>query len=553
MAGFTFNRTRVIDAVGGFFDDLLEPISPSLANRRRSARGVRQIQQARHELVMRAYETGRDKLREKSWIRSELSPDSALEEDLADLRRSSNELYRTMGFATGAIEGRVNNVVGVGIRPQSRIAANAAAGVTAERAKQLNTEIEALFEQLSPIVGTGGRQSLWQMQRLVERCWLRDGEAFVIFSDVGRTDKPIPLQMDVIDAERVETPNNGGRVRMPDGTEIKYVYDPVHHRLGINKSDSGEILGYWVRDVHPGDTKQVDLNFTYYPAERVCHIYEQLWPDQSRGLPWFFSIISLTKDFKDFREAVLVTAQVAACTASIISTSNPELFRKNSINADGLLEMKPGQHVIIGETDSVTPFNPAQPMTSMEMFDHETLVQISAALCEPYGWMTGNRKGQSFSAGRLEEVAGQIPVDVQQKTLSDCWLRKFWIHMLREAVIVGAVAITAREFSRFAHVFLRHVWLGPGRPFLDGKELKALLEAVDKNAITLGAIHARMGEDSETVFRTRGQENAWQLQYGCVPPDQNSKYVEGSGSNRNDGTDTDDEPTNADDEELAAV
>lgn len=552
-----FQRTRFLDSVGNFFDSVIEPFAPTLANRRRAARGTRQIQQhildARKQLVMRAFETGREKLREKKWISTTLSPDSALEEDLATLRRNSNELYRTMGFATGAVEGRVNNVVGTGIRPQSRIIANKPAGISKERARQLNTEIEALFDQLTPMVGTGGKQSLWQLQRLVERCWLRDGEAFIVFSDVGRTDKPIPLQMDVIDSERVETPATGGKVRMPDGSEIKFVLDSVHHRLGIHRSEQGDVLGYFIRDAHPGDTASSDVSYTYYTEDRVCHIFEQLWPDQSRGLPWFFSIMSLTRDFKDYREAVLVSAQVAACTTSIISTANPELFKLNSVNEDGLIEMKPGMHMVIGDGDTVSSFNPTQPSTSMEMFDHETLVQIAAAINEPYGWMTGNRKGQSFSAGRLEEVAGQIPVDVQQKLLGDSWLRRFWQRMLREAVIVGAVSITAREFARFPHAFMRHIWLGPGRPFLDGKELLALLQGVEANAITLGAIHARMGEDSETVFRTRGQENAWQLQYGCVPPNQNNVLGPDAGKNSNDGTGDDDEALTADDEELAAI
>ena len=525
-AGF---RSSWLESVGTFLDDVLEPFAPKLSNRRRAARSQKRIIARRETMLMQAFDAGRDdKLRGDKWLKSGLSADSALDQELATLRRNSNEIYRTCGFGTAAIENRTNNVVGSGIRPQARVLSNKTIGLDKQRATRINRQLESLYEQVSPHIGAGGKESLWQIQRLAQRCWLRDGEVFIVFSDVARDTKPIPLQVNLVDAARVSTPTVGAIVKNAEGGSFKFSDPTERVLLGISKDPDGEIRSYYVRDQQPGDTQHPEETWTRFPADRVCHLFEKLWIDQRRGLPWLFSVINLVKDFKDFREAVLVSANVAACMTAIISGGNPTQIKENTVDEHGRVKMESGSFLFVGDDAQISNFNPSQPTSSIEVFNRELLVEMAAAICEPYGWLTGNRKGQTYSAGKLDEIEGRVPVEVQQKTHADIWLFDLWLRLVQQAVLfTELVEITPAEWLAKKHHFSRHVWRGPGRPFLDpAKEIPALIQAKKENLLTLSDIHARQGLDTEEVLRQRGRENRLEEQFGCVPPNQNNQAVE---------------------------
>ncbi|MFM9964452.1 MAG: phage portal protein [Planctomycetaceae bacterium] len=550
-SNFRSNWKNGLEAVGMFVDDLLEPFAPRMSNKRRAARSQKRIIERREQVVMQAFEAGiqNDKLRGDKWLKSGLSTDSVLDEELTTLRRNSNEIYRTCGFGTAAIENRTNNVVGSGIRPQARVLSNKTIGLDKARATRINRQLEALYEQLSPHVGAGGRQSLWQIQRLAQRSWLRDGEVFVVFSDVARDSKPIPLQVNLVAAERCTTPTDGATVKTTDGGSFKFDNRYKSTRLGIQK-DGDDIVGYYFRDQSPGDTENPEETWTFYSVDRVCHLFEQLWVDQTRGLPWLFSVINLFKDFKDFREAVLTSANVAACMTAIVSGPNPEQIKNNTIDENGRVQMEAGSFLFVGDDAEVSNFSPSPPSTNAEVFNHEVLIEMCAALCEPYSWLTGNRKGQSYSSGKLDEIDGRVPVEIQQKTHSDLWLFDLWQRLVQQAVLFTTlVEITPAEWLANQHHFTRHVWLGPGRPLLDAsKEGPALIKLIDANLITKASVHARFGEDSDQIFRQRGREIRLERLYGCEPPDQNN--VRPSNTAQPLPEDDDDEPLDEDGDEA---
>ena len=164
------------------------------------------------------------------------------------------EMYRDDLNANGAIETRVNQIVGLGIRLQPRIF-EVAGLLTAAQAGTLNGQLEQIRNRWETCCGIDGL-SLWLIQRQVQRNWDQDGEIFVHLVDVDDAGRPIPLAIELIDAERVETP--------PEKMGDPYCRMGIQHEPGVN----GRVLGYWVRQSNPGDTPHVRLHAQVHSARR---------------------------------------------------------------------------------------------------------------------------------------------------------------------------------------------------------------------------------------------------------------------------------------------
>lgn len=289
------------DKVGAFVDQVVYAFRP-IAGAKRI-----QFRKRFREVSMRAHEGATsDETRGSSWIGSRLSPDSALEEDLQDLRVRSIELYRN-DSAGGAVDTRVNLVVSYGFTPQASILPRD--GVSQEQADLWNDQLELVYDQLYGRICVTGKESLWQALRLAERNHCVYGESFTVLSDVGHPDKPVPLTIEVIDPERVETP-------------LEKINDP-RVRMGIEYDAKGRIVAYYVRRTHPGDTKKLDFTYDRIDASRVLHVFEKWFAGQSRGYPWLTRTLNRIKDRKDLGEATIIAAQVEACFAVFITGASP--------------------------------------------------------------------------------------------------------------------------------------------------------------------------------------------------------------------------------------
>lgn len=503
---------------GNWLDRLIYAVAPRWGAQRMFTRRMQDIADQQVARMSSGWKGNNDdRLHADKWLASRLSPDSGLETDLPEMRRNSNELYRGYAFCHGAINTRVDNVVGNGFRYQSQV--RAVKGIiTEEEAQRFNTEIEAVMQRWQKQAGRAKR-SFGQLQRIAVRSRLRDGDILRVFSDVGRADKPVPLQVNLIDANRIETPpGESGNPRV---------------RMGVRYDDKGDVLGYYTRKVDPDDTLDSRVEeYDFWPADRAQLIYEPLWESQSRGVPWFAPIRYGSKDWKDFKQAVIVAAQTAACQTLIIGTSNPAQMAANApgveTNANGDYEepMQPGQIRYRHNADTIEQFNPTQPSTTFGMFAEYNMMEEAAGLNWPVTWYTKDYRRVNFISGRLGEIDGRMVIRADQQLLTETLLDPTADRVVREAVILGAVSIDPSKFDRYPHLFLCHRWIGPGRPWVDTKEVAANVLAKEHNIDTLANIHSRLGLDSDEVFSTRGREKKAEKEHDVEPPVQNGKPAE---------------------------
>jgi capsid protein len=137
--------------------------------------------------------------------------------------------------------------IGDGITPQAAAAQ-----------EDVAAEYEAWFKAWAANVSTCGRFSLYDIQRIVLRGALRDGDSFVILViDEGRP------RLQVIEAHRVGN---------PIGQPI-----PAGMVDGVQFDSKGRLVGY--------NILQGDNSSRLFPASAVCHIAELDWVSGSRGLP----------------------------------------------------------------------------------------------------------------------------------------------------------------------------------------------------------------------------------------------------------------------------
>lgn len=488
-----------------FIDRAVFAIAPVWGAQRLAVR--RQFEQS-EKYFSRALEAAEnDRHREGKWLGSRLSADAFLEEDLESTRMKSRELYRN-DFVGGAIDSRVEHVVGTGFTVQAKIKAKPGV-VTEEQANLYNEQLEEVYEQVEPKVCRTRKKSLWQKISLADRTVDADGECFVVFSDIGTADAPIPLCVEVIDADRVETPP-------------EFIPDPTV-RMGIKYGKNKEIVGYYVRETHPNDNKEFSLEYKLIPAWRVQHIFVEWFAGQSRGLPWMTRALNRAKDGKDLTEAGIIGAQVEACFAGFIrSNSNPVQraigASTSTENGRRLQDVRPGSINYIGKDEEIefsTP-NKTNSVGTLQEYNNRT---IAAATNWPYEMLMKDWRGISFAGGRIILNGAKITTKVRQKLITEAMLTPFWHRLVEESVIVGAVDIDARLYRDNRHVFNRHVWKGPQWSYAinPAEEKKAIAIALDYNLTTLADELAESQQDLEEVIAQRTKEREMERQGNIRP------------------------------------
>jgi len=452
-----------------------------------------------------------DRAREGKWLGSRLSADAFLEEDLETTRIRSRELYRN-DFVGGAIDSRVEHVVGTGFTVQSKVKAKAGI-VTQAQADAINEQLEDVYQQVEPTACRTRKKSLWEKINLACRCVDADGEAIVVMSDVSTVDAPIPLCVEVVDCDRLETPP-------------EFIADPSV-RMGIKykrtNGRNGEILGYYIRKNHPNDNKEFGLEYDLVPAWRVIHIFVEWFAGQSRGLPWMTRALNRAKDGKDLTEAGIIGAQVEQCFAGFVKTkTNPVAAAIGAATTTDstrrIQDVRPGSINYLGKDDEIvfSAPNKANSVGTLQEYNNRT---IAAALNWPYEMLMKDWRGVSFAGGRIVLNGAKISTKVRQKLIAVSMLRPFWHRMVEESVIVGAVDIDARLFRDNKHIFLRHEWAGPRWSYAinPAEEVRAVGMALDLNLTTLAHELAENQMDLEEVIAQRIIEREMERQGNIRP------------------------------------
>lgn len=496
---------RISEGIANALDGVVMAIAPERGARRVAMREM--LASAERQIKNYHEAAANDRLRGGKWLGSQLSPNSGLEEDLQALRDRSSELYRSDSVG-GAIDDMTNHVVGRGPRLQAKI------GPPGQETQPINRKIEKAVRRWSRRCGRDGRSSLTNILRQCVRSDGYHGDGFILLSNVSSVDRIIPLALEVIDADRVGTPENK-------------VNDPLC-RLGIQHDAGGAIVGYWIRDAHPHDTVDYRQSWTLYEAHRVLHFFDAWYAGQLRGYPWMSRSLTRLKDAKDLDEAAILTAQIGACFSAFITTNGNTLAgavgaaTSTTSAGDRLEDIQPGRITRMAGTEDIKFGQPAQPGSSYGPFQEWIHRRAAAGMNWSYEMLCKNWSGTSHAGGRLVLTNTRLDLSVRQGRLEEQVLCPLYERVLDQLVAMDYLgAEILRAYASDPDEFQDHAWIHTAWPYSvnPGEESKADIALINNNIKSRAEVVASYGGDIEEVDEARRTEREREEGYKIVPPD----------------------------------
>ncbi len=469
-----------------------------------------------------------------SWFPGGGSADEDIIPDLSIIRERSRDLNRNDAHASGITNTMTTNVIGTGIRPQSRVDCDLL-HVSDEEADKFQKQAEHAWKRWHPAADAGKRMDFYEIQQLVDRQILENGEAVIIPTMIKDKKRPYSIALQVIESDRLATP--------PDRRGDKTV------RAGVKLGENCEPVSYFIQKNHPGDfrySRPAEKDFIEISARdkfgrpNVIHLYPVQRSGQTRGVPFFASVLTYFKDLADYSEAELVAARIAACFSIFItSEASMDLNTGYDKNFQGqhLEALEPGmiRHLLPGE--SISSFNPQRPSATFEPFVERVLRAISAALGLPYELVAKDFSKTNYSSARAALLEARRYFKVRQEWLARKLCQPVWEMVIEEAYLRRELGNI--YFYENKDCWMHASWITPGWEWVDPlKEAKAAEVGLKNGIITHSDLLATQGKDWEECFEQRKREQEKIKELGL-----RFSAEEGSG----DGEDADEKGLHTDD------
>lgn len=422
-------------------DRLLAPLAPGFV-----------AQRLHHRAVIQAYEAAKPSRTHKA-KGDPRSADHALRLAGKSLRDQCRWLDENHDLVTGIydrLEERVVGGAGIGIEP---IVLDLAGDVHLE----FTAQIKSAWAEWSIRPEASGELSRPQMERLVCRTWLRDGESLAqkLMGPVANYThlSRVPFALELLEPDYLPFELND------DGNGIVQ---------GIERDAWRRVKAFHLLKSHPGDLRGFSLSQATkrVAADRVIHIAYRKRIGQSRGVPLLHSALTRLADIKDYEESERVAARISAAMAFYIKKgeasdydgkATPKGDRSTFPIAPGMVfdDLVPGEEIGMFESNRPNPF--------LEGFRNGMLRAVAAASRSAYSTVARNYDG-TYSAQRQELVEAQAGYDLLQHEFIDYWCRPVYRAWLPLAIAAGVLKVPADVDLRTLY---NAVYQGPVMPWIN--------------------------------------------------------------------------------------
>jgi capsid protein len=175
------------------------------------------------------------------WSLQTQDADSAILPELATLRERSRDLIRNAPLAAGAIGTACNSVVGMGLKLQSRPDREVLGFSSDDEADRWETNTEREFRLWADSQICDIRKTLYfqDIQDLVFRQTLENGDVFILMARETVKECPYSLRLQLVEADRICNKDN--------------VQDSETLVGGVEKEKTGAPKAYHILNHHPGE------------------------------------------------------------------------------------------------------------------------------------------------------------------------------------------------------------------------------------------------------------------------------------------------------------
>lgn len=499
----------VIGAVSRVVDAAVGIVAPTTANRMRHSRLM--AASGYYEGAKRGPHGQNDKSG---------SADAEALPNLQKLRDNSRALIRNDAHAAAAARVIEDNVVGEGIRPQSQCTPDST-GLDHDACEAWRRECEAIWREWAEEADATGRGDFYDLQRLVARSMMGDGESI---GHAVRADEGV-LKVELIDPDRLESPNFADTDTIRGGVELGPLGQPVR---------------YHVLKRHPADLalagSRGSFDSTSIPATEngysiVQHVFRRDRPGQTRGVPWLAAALPYNNHLHHYLNSELIAARVNSSVAMFVKRTGGGMGDAQ----DGTLRTSDGQFVRtitpgsiehLAEGEEIQPFTPNRPGNQFDAFVTRILRAIWASQGLSYEVVAKDFGGMNYSSARSMLLECRRGFDGIRKLLIRSFCSPWWSNVIRAAIARGRLT-APRGFTDNPKAFLAARWVSPAYGWVDPKvEIESSRLAIETNLSTHYDEAARAGYDAEEIVLQRARfekfidetERTFGLQPGRLRP-----------------------------------
>lgn len=512
---------RRASRLASFCDWFIDSVSPIRGNKRKAARLLRARFEANAERIrnrpidqfsgaggFQSAESSRDAA---NWLKSRLSPNSALEEDRQEMHERVDSAFKNYELATSFGEGRVTRVAGRGMTVEPEIGFDEADdGEITEQQEKWNRILRTHWEIVAERMGKNGEE-LWQLQHQMQRDFDRRGEIWVLIGDEYDPLSPITQKAEVVDPDLISTPD--------DKAGDKTV------RMGVQLDALGRGVGCYIRESHPGDTLDVKYKWRYEPftlpngLPRVIRAFDA--HRSTRGYARMQVATKRLKNSEDYDEAELERNFVAACHIGIVHSdldAEDASERMGAIvDSEGrrVSDMAPGRLLYGGAADQVEFNNPSGPTATFEPYMQHQARQFAAGVGAAYEVVAGDWRGISYSNGRLIWNVEYETVGVIQ-LFHEFAVKWLYRHFVTRMILAGLVDVDILEYRSNPWPFWAARVIYPPKLSVDpAREDRGELVNIEAGMQPGGEMAERInGKPARLVYAAVKRDRALRKRYG---------------------------------------
>ncbi len=482
---------------------------------------------------------GASKLRRalSAWKTFGTDADSAILDDLPELRNRSRDLVRNNPLASGAVKKKLTWVVGSGLRHRSTID-RAVLNLGEEQADAWEAMAEREWRLFWDTKDVDLARTLdgSAIVRQVYQQYLENGDAFVLLPRRPRTGSPYELRLQIIEADRIENKDMASDSETLAG--------------GVQRDADGSPVAYHILKSHPGTMAGLSKQWIVYPAfsantglRNLIHFYNPTRPGQSRGVPDLAAVIEPFKQLGRYTDAEIMAAVISGYFTVFIETeTGAGTFDYTNMatetgRSSSDLDYKLGNGAIIelAAGEKIHDSNPGRPNQAFDQFVLSVVRQIGVALQIPYEILI-NHFTSSFSAARAAINEMWKFVMAERALLTNHFLRLVYEVWMWEAVASGRISAPGFFTDPLIRAaYLGSKWVGPAKGQIqEQQEVEAAHLRVTYGFSTLQDETAQLtGGDWEQNHPQQVKETRRRLEDGLVTPPVRSDTQNDNGGQSN--------------------
>ena len=452
---------------------------------------------------LRMYAGARINRLNSDWFTRWSSADAEIKTSLRMLRDRSRQLVRDNPYARQAKRTTQINVIGGGVTMQAQ--------VMALRGRRRDDRINALMEAewkrwcRKDSCDVAGKNSFFMMELLAAGALPESGEVLfrLVPQRFGRS--RVPLALEIIESDMLDENWQGST--LASGNQW---------RMGVEVNEWGRPVRYAFHARHPGDfgfvnPRQDDGERMFIDASEIIHLFLPERPHQSRGVPWFASVMDDLHQLEGYEQAAVVRARSAASLMGFITSPEGELQGDDIEAEQRVQEFEPGVFRYLSPGEDVTIPSLNAPDDQYEMFVRSKARRFASGFGCSYETISRDFSETNYSSSRLSLLEDREHWRMVQAYLIENFHQRVFERWLEVGVLAGALDLPDYELRPERYTAPR--WQPRGWSWVDPlKEVQAYRQAEEAGYLTKAQIVSQLGGDLEDNLTQIAREKDLQQQ-----------------------------------------